>query len=820
MSDWQRWLADYLGLTASGGGVSQPSGGSHHFRLAWQNPTAADWPPLVWVILGLSAATLIILAYRRDAAHLSRGQRSLLTGLRLSAFIVVAILVGRPAIEIDEQVLPTIVVMVDTSASMGTIDRVPPKPDEAAVRSSATEATSSGSFAANSRIEQVQAVLFKEGTGLLPELARGHLVQLVAFDATTRVVWQSAGTQSIDRKVISQAISSLAATGTETLLASSLKKVLEELRGSSVDAVVVLSDGVSSQGEAERLSAMASVARSVGVQVFTVGVGTSRRERDIELNDVFVDDVAFVRDSVGATIRLRGTGIDTGTVVRLINAGSGEVLAQQAVSLPVDGSLVTLELSFVPETVGKMSLKIEAVRDPAELDIENNSALREIDIREDRLKVLLVDSRPRYEFRFVKQLFEREKSVELSTLLLSSDAGYSQEDKTAISLFPVKQDQLLEYDVIVWGDVNLGQLSPGIVERVKDYVTTGGGGLVMVAGEKFNPGRYGNSPFEDLLPFTINRDGATTAQRKSTSEPFQPVQTIDGRVGSRLFRFGENEAESQAVWDRFPPLRWLVEIPDVEPGVTVLAEHPTKRGTEQPLPVIMLQRVGAGKVLFQATDETWRWRFRAGDQYFGRYWLQALRLVSRRQGAGQDRSAELTATRQVYSPEEPVELRASFLGTKLLGTVPGQLEARRVVVQLEAAGREIREIELTPAARSKGVFESRLSSLPPGRYHAWISEPGFKKSPPSVDFVVSSESRELILTTPDLADLRQTAQRTDAAYYNIEEAHRLVEKLPPARPVTIATSGRVRLWDRWEPLLLVVGLLACEWGLRMRWRLV
>ena len=35
-----------------------------------------------------------------------------------------------------------------------------------------------------------------------------------------------------------------------------------------------------------------------------------------------------------------------------------------------------------------------------------------------------------------------------------------------------------------------------------------------------------------------------------------------------------------------------------------------------PLPIVCLQFVGAGKVVFHATDETHRWRFRVGDIYF------------------------------------------------------------------------------------------------------------------------------------------------------------------------------------------------------------
>ena len=74
-----------------------------------------------------------------------------------------------------------------------------------------------------------------------------------------------------------------------------------------------------------------------------------------------------------------------------------------------------------------------------------------------------------------------------------------------------------------------------------------------------------------------------------------------------------------------------------------------------------MQYVGAGKVLFHATDETWRWRYRVGDVFFARYWVQTIRYLSRSKLLGKDRSAELTADRREYRRGETVRLRVRFV---------------------------------------------------------------------------------------------------------------------------------------------------------------
>ena len=60
----------------------------------------------------------------------------------------------------------------------------------------------------------------------------------------------------------------------------------------------------------------------------------------------------------------------------------------------------------------------------------------------------------------------------------------------------------------------------------------------------------------------------------------------------------------------------------------MLAVHPTLGGSDGKLPIFVYQFVGAGKSMLNAVDDTWRWRFRVGDRYFGRYWVQTIRFLA------------------------------------------------------------------------------------------------------------------------------------------------------------------------------------------------
>jgi hypothetical protein len=50
---------------------------------------------------------------------------------------------------------------------------------------------------------------------------------------------------------------------------------------------------------------------------------------------------------------------------------------------------------------------------PRELQTDNNRIVRVVNVRQEKLKVLLVDGGPRYEYRYVKNLLERDPTIDL-----------------------------------------------------------------------------------------------------------------------------------------------------------------------------------------------------------------------------------------------------------------------------------------------------------------------------------------------------------------------------------------------------------------------
>src|SRR5262249_28727121 len=147
-----------------------------------------------------------------------------------------------------------------------------------------------------------------------------------------------------------------------------------------------------------------------------------------------------------------------------------------------------------------------------EVAVDNNQLEHTVFVREAKLiKVLYIEGYARYEYRFVKNLLEREsdrdkrnKTIDLKVLLLDADNEYATEDKSALTDFPTKEE-LNGYDVVLLGDVDPKDPKIGDknLQYLADFVRERGGGLLMIAGERHSPHAYKDSPLRDILPIQV-----------------------------------------------------------------------------------------------------------------------------------------------------------------------------------------------------------------------------------------------------------------------------------------------------------------------------
>ncbi len=764
-----------------------------------------DLPPWLVLAILLGSAAVLLAVYWRESPSASRPWKVLLAGLRLALVGLVVLMLYGWTVQRHRTDLPDVVVLLDDSASMSLVDHY----DDKSIAAEVERRSAAAKLDEMARFDLARSLLLESNYDLLKQLGERYNLRVFLAGGTARSLGG-------DRDSLVTATQQLAPDQPASRLGDCVREVLEAQRGRPTAAIIVLTDGVTTEGKP--LSEAAQLARRKSVPLFLVGLGSDQPRRDLRLSDLLVDDVVFVNDLVNFDVKLSAEGFTGKAVVRLSKAGEATPLTEQEVELDPKGSPRNVRLSHRPQQQGEFEYVVEVAPRTGEADVENNRLVRKITVREEVIRVLLVHAYPSYEFRMLKQMLQRElnrdqpdegKTRGFRTVLQEADLEYVDTDKTAERLFPVSRDELFAYDVLIFGDVNPALLSPSIMQNIYEFATVRGGGVVFIAGPRYTPLAFRDTPLAPLFPMELDTVRIPDADAVIT-ESFRPRLTPLG-LASPMMQLADSPAENEKLWrERLTPLHWFATVPDLRPGVRVLAEHPSQVGDSgQPLPIIALSFVGAGKVLFHATDETHRWRFRAGDVYFSRYWIQTIRYLCRAKLLAAGRQAELTTDRDEYRRGEVVRLRVRFLDDRL---APQADDGVVVVAQRE--GGERRSVTLRRSAAERGVFEGTAGQLADGKYRVWIASPTLEGQPPAKEFAISAPPGELARTRMDTAEMTQAAKVSLGKFYRWHQADGLLNDLPRGREVRIESLPPRPIWN--APLLagLFVLLIGAEWLLR------
>jgi hypothetical protein len=296
--------------------------------------------------------------------------------------------------------------------------------------------------------------------------------------------------------------------------------------------------------------------------------------------------------------------------------------------------------------------------------------------------------------------------------------------------------------------------------------------------------------------------------------PFRPTLTAEGRVHP-IFRLGDDEVASARIWQTLPQLNWFLEASRKQPAAFVLATHPSLAASDGPLPLMLYQFVGAGKAMFNAVDETWRWRFRVGDRYFGRYWLQTIRFLARSKLLGQ-KQAEITTDRKRYQRTQPIQIQVRFPNP---GLAPSSGE---LTVQVERKGQGPRKLPLKRAADARNLFIGALPQAPEGDYEVrLLPPPVLEGGMPTTTFRVEAPAGEFEQVRMNQPELIRAAQTSRGKFLTpLVSSAALLKELPPPQKVPLDTDPPIALWNTPAVLGLFLTLVTMEWILRKRKQMV
>jgi hypothetical protein len=236
--------------------------------------------------------------------------------------------------------------------------------------------------------------------------------------------------------------------------------------------------------------------------------------------------------------------------------------------------------------------------DASELTDRNNAAVVQINGVRDRLRVLLVSGEPHAGERTWRNLLKSDASVDLVhfTILRPPEKQDGVPvDELSLIAFPTRElflDKIDEFDLIIFDRYKRRGILPSIYyDNVRQYVEKGGALLIASGPEYATADSIYRSPLADALP------GRPTG--RVIEEPFIPQITEIGErhpVTEGLEAFSPETGIDGQPWGRW--LR-LVDVTE-EAGNTVMSGMDDR-------PLLILDRMGEGRVALMASDHAWLW---------------------------------------------------------------------------------------------------------------------------------------------------------------------------------------------------------------------
>jgi hypothetical protein len=383
-----------------------------------------------------------------------------------------------------------------------------------------------------------------------------------------------------------------------TLLMTALAESLAEEPRARVAGAILITDG-----QAHDLPA--APAMPAPVHVLLTGQDS---DWDRRLTIRNAPAFAILGEDVMLTLRIDDEGA--------VPSGLGDT-AELAISIdgvpPQQFSVPTgedLELPLRLPHGGMNVLQFQVAAVDTELTDRNNAAVVQINGVRDRLRVLLVSGEPHAGERVWRNLLKSDASVDLVHFtILRPPEKQDGVPVTELSLiaFPTRElfvEKIKEFDLIIFDRYRQrGILPTSYLENVAEYVRNGGT-VLMAAGPEFGTAdSLFRSPLADILP--------VVPSGRVIEEGFVPTMTELGHrhpVTAGLDGFmpadDGGEASASATADRAEGPAWgrwfrMVDVQATRGQVVMEGA----RGQ----PLLVLDRVGEGRVAMLASDHAWLW---------------------------------------------------------------------------------------------------------------------------------------------------------------------------------------------------------------------
>jgi len=698
-----------------------------------------------------------------------------------------------------ERWLPDRVVMLAVAVAQmeGLADQFTKSVEEPQVKSPGSAAAQESKL---SRFDKVESFMASAEQGWLQEIRKKATVNRYEFGEKVIPLGTSAWEPKHDdgvRRTLAPA----------TQLGTALQQIAVESTAQPVEAAILITDGGQNAGPDPRVMAAALS----GTALHIVPIGNTKMQRDVILHHTHAPKAVLQNDNV--VIDSIVTAYDCANETLNVELLDNEtVVDRQTLNVTSDVFDSRVQLRWKAALLGKHTLAFRVVPVSDERTEENNGALSDVRVMEDKIRVLVADNFPRWETRYLLNLFKRDERIAFDQLLFEPQPTAGEGVRAA---FPVSLEEWSKYRVIILGDVLPSQLTAGHQKLLRQYVGDAGGNLIIVAGKDAMPGAYLNEPLGAILPVQAG-DRALPV-----NNPLYLHVTDEGSM-TLATQIAENPGTSERVWREMSqqlPIYAMSEFSKPKPtshsliwaSLSKTTFHPNEPTTRS---FLAWQYVGAGRVVYLAAPVTYQLRYRQGDTFHHRFWGQLLRWAIARDLDEGSHTVRLGADKARYEQGEPVQVTVRLR----------QMDGRAVsgaALQVAALqqGKLVQEITVKEDVNRPGTYHGLLQQLPIGpaklqvtgeRVTALLAAENHRRP---VETTINIDPSGLLELRHPLCNLPLLREIADASGGMLVPPTGLKATMQQINldPEVTENITRKPLWDRWDLFWLFIACLSLEW---------
>jgi len=788
-------------------------------------------------IAGVLLAILTLWSYRKSAMPWSWRPVAILLRLLGIALLLLCLLEPLGSTQRPKSQANVFAILMDNSQSMGILLR---GDDESNAREQVAESDPISRNTIDDRLS--------EESDWQRKLADDFRLRRYLFDSSTEPVDTFAGRSS---------------AGKDSALYQALQSLSDRYQGQPLAGVLLITDGNATDRKPEQdLS-------SLGVPVYPVRMGTAIQKRDVRIDSATTRQSDFETSPVTLLANVTHRGfVGESVTVELRNADQ-KVMQTQTIKLKGDNVPVPVEFRFRPEKGGVQGFQIFAKRDavrsasdakvpyvdPIEVTLGNNSRFQVVDRGRGPYRILYLAGRPNWEFKFLKRALDEDDEIRLTSLIRiarkepkfsfrdskieSSNPLFSgfediideekeQYDEPVFARlgvtqanqlqkgFPKDAEELFEYSAVIIDDLEHEFLSQDQQLMLRQFVSSRGGGLMMLGGQESMRGKgFSDSVLSQLLPFygddsPLPSDSGPFTDDEPTIRRYQ--LTREGWLQPFL-RLADNEEKERERLAQMPNFEVLNKSGRIKPGAAVMAEVVTEGGEH--FPVFVSQRFGKGRTAGLMIGDMWRWALRhdrPGSSPLFQSWRQMVRWMI----------ADVPRSIQMQMLPSLENSRVANLFVQVKGADFQSVDNALVKISVTSPTGKSTTIDAEPSMKIAGHYTATMVTEEEGVYSALAevaAGDGSKLGSAQIGWVYQPTASELQSLGENLPVLQSIAEETGGKIVEWNRLSDFVANVPTQR-VPVTETRIYPLWHQAWVLLAAIGCLCGEWGMRRRYGMV